>query len=187
MPTYSSWPSCGTLVNMPRRSRSVVRSRKKRSTMPQRRRGRREVHVKGGCSQSCYHRVLVRGVVVGDQVQRFVLGCLAVDLLSGTSTTRVGVALLALAMTAIEHVGAPQTMWSPWRQSCVIVARPFLAVPVACDRAPAPGSSRRSTAPGQLRRGRRSPRCLRSFWANWGSRMRMVRMAHHGAGATPAA
>ncbi len=92
--------SCGTLVNTPRRSRLTVMSRKKRSTMfSHDAEVGREVHVKARVlgQPVLHHRVLVRGVVVGDQVQRFVLGCLAVDLLEELQPLHMGVALLALA------------------------------------------------------------------------------------------
>ena len=47
------------------------------------RRGWREMHVKSWMlvQPVLYHRMLMRGVVVNDQVQRFALGCLALDLL----------------------------------------------------------------------------------------------------------
>jgi hypothetical protein len=49
--------------------------------------------------------MLVRGVVVGDQVQRLVLGRFAVDLFQELQPLGVGVPLLALANDlAIEHV-----------------------------------------------------------------------------------
>jgi hypothetical protein len=41
--------------------------------------------------------VFVSGVVVRDQMQHFVLGCFAVDLLEELQPLEVGVALLALA------------------------------------------------------------------------------------------
>ena len=94
----------GTLVNTPRRSRSVVRSRK-RSTMFQPDMSRREVHVKRGCLASpcttgaCAWRSCRRSGAA------FVLGRLAVDLLEELQPLDVGVALLALADDlAVEHV-----------------------------------------------------------------------------------
>ena len=52
-----------------------------------------------------HHRVLVRGVVVGDQVQRLVLGRLAVDLAQELQPLDVGVVLLALPDdTTVQHI-----------------------------------------------------------------------------------
>ena len=66
-----------------------------------RRRGRREVHVKSWVfgQPLLNSRVLVGGVVVGDQVQRLSLGRLAVDFAQELQPLRVDVALLAPAAT----------------------------------------------------------------------------------------
>ena len=62
-------------------------------------RGRREVHVKSRvfCQPRLHLGVLVRGVVVGDQMQRLVLWGLAINLAQELQPLHVGVTLLALA------------------------------------------------------------------------------------------
>ena len=72
-----------------------------------RRRGGREVHVEPRMlGQPCLHDwMLVRGVVVGDQVQRFVLGRLAIDLAQELQPLGVTMALLALSDDlTVQHV-----------------------------------------------------------------------------------
>lgn len=71
------------------------------------RRGGREMHVEPWMlGQPRLHcRMLVRGVVVSDQMQHLVLGRLAVDLLEKLQPLDVGVALLALANDlTVEHI-----------------------------------------------------------------------------------
>jgi hypothetical protein len=52
-----------------------------------------------------YHWVLVRGIVVSDQMQRLILGRLAVDLLEELQPLGVAVARLALGNDlAVQHI-----------------------------------------------------------------------------------
>ena len=63
-----------------------------------------------------HRRMLVRGVVVGDQMQRLVLGRLAVDLAQELQPLGVGVALLALADDLPSSTfSAANSVVVPWR------------------------------------------------------------------------
>jgi hypothetical protein len=72
-----------------------------------RRGGGREVHVEARMldQPSLYGRMLVRGVVVRDQMERLVLGRFAIDLAQELQPLDLGVALLALTDDLpVQHV-----------------------------------------------------------------------------------
>ena len=111
--------SSGTLVNTPRRRRFCrdVAEEALDHVQP-RRRGRREVHVEARVlGQPLLHLgMLVRGVVVADQVQRLVLGRLAVDLAQELEPLAVAVPLLALGDDLPSSVlSAANSVVVPWR------------------------------------------------------------------------
>src|SRR6266478_8377682 len=98
-------------------------------------------------------------------MQGLALGRLAIDLAQELQPLTVSVALLALADDlAIEHVERGEQRGRAF--ALVVVrhgGRTALLEPAACDRAPAPGSSRRGTAPARARAATcTGPRCLRA-------------------------
>jgi hypothetical protein len=120
--------------------------------------------------------VLVGGVVVGDQVQRLVLGRPRDRSGAGTSHSSVVCGAADIGRRPNRRArSTPQTAWS-CRCACSRAsssARPSSSAPAraAFDRAPAPGSSRRSTAPARASGGDMyRPTMSSSFSTNCGSR-----------------
>jgi hypothetical protein len=109
--------------------------------------------------------VLMGGIVAGDQVQRLSLGCFTVDLFKELQPFGMSVAVLAL--TDDLAIMVVERSKQRGRAIALIVmcqrAPSSAADQAACGRAPAPDSSRRSTAPAHAQGATCTPpRCLQA-------------------------